>query len=608
MTQAAKPAASHSVAGGWHLPDRIAYVVNHSFPYSSNGYAVRTHEVARALTARGHEVIVFNRPGRPWDIEGFSPSVKVPIEQIVDGVRYIFLPLAGLAGEGLRARLRRAEAVLVQAFEVFRPAVVLAASNWENAEPAQNAARRTGAAFFYEQRGFWEMSQDITAPGSLSEGEYEALRAHELRIATGAKAVFTLNTPMRDELVRRGVAAGKVHLVPNGVGRPMPVKRGVTRKSIGITARWVLGYVGSLSAYEGVEDLLHLVARLRGQGLDVAGLIVGSSAPKGLVGGDHVLPEEARLQALAQSLGMGAHIAFVPQVAWDEVGTYYAMSDAIIMPRKRLRMTEMVAPIKPYAAAAYDVPIFMTDMPPLDEIAADTRGQVFPEGDVDALATLVARTLRETDWTKGSPPALPPQVHWSRRVEPMARLFAAEADAARQVLVRTFADISGVASARPNARFDIGTLPAVRMRAAAGSDSLLCLGPGAGLPGKPHHTRRATLLGDLATLPPGRFVIDWLGLEQDAVKNGVKNGGEWAGLWSVDHMTLNRQIMDACRIALDRGWQIEVTGPVQRMKAPLYRTVAGVVVEIAANGKRLAAPVPPSPVVVSPPLSGEAAQ
>jgi hypothetical protein len=111
------------------------------------------------------------------------------------------------------------------------------------------------------------------------------------------------------------------------------------------------------------------------------------------------------------------------------------------------------------------------------------------------------------------------------------------------------------------------------------------VGPGAGLKGKPRHATRASLLGDLATLPPGRFVMDWLGLE----KLGAKS--EWAGLWSVDHMTLNRQIMDACRIALDRGWQIEVTGPVQRMRAPLYRTVAGVVVEIAANGQVLAGPV-----------------
>lgn len=586
----AKAGTENANAGLWHLPDRIAYVVSHSFPYASNGYAVRTHEVARALTARGHEVIVFNRPGRPWDIEGFPAGRTVPVEQVVDGVRYIFLPLAIQAGESLRSRMRKAENTLAAAFAVFRPALVLAASNWENAEPAQNAARRAGVGFYYEQRGFWEMSQDLTAPGSAAQIDYAQMREYELRIATAARAVFTLNTPMRDELARRGVPPGKIHLVPNGVGTPMPVKRGITRKSLGITARHVLGYVGSLSAYEGVEDLLHLVARLRagsgvagpdGAGFDVAGMIVGSSAPKGLVGGDPLLPEEARLQALAQKLGLGAHLHFIPQVAWNEVGTYYAMSDAIIMPRKRSRMTEMVAPIKPYAAAAYGVPIFMTDMPPLDEIAADTRGQLFPEGDIATLAAMVAKTLTAQQWQEAAP--LPAHVQWERRVEPMARLFAAEADAARQGLARQFSDIGGrMAGGRAGARFDVQALPAVRMRTGPMAQTLLCLGPGAGLAGTPQYLSRANLLGELAVQPPGRFVIDWLGLQD--------NPGEWAGLWSVDHMALNRQVMDACRIALDRGWQIEVTGPVLRMKAPLYRTVARVVQEITAQGAVLAAP------------------
>ena len=45
-------------------------------------------------------------------------------------------------------------------------------------------------------------------------------------------------------------------------------------------------------------------------------------------------------------------------------------------------------------------------------------------------------------------------------------------------------------------------------------------------------------------------------------------------------MHLNRQIMDACRIALDRGWRLQVVGPVLRSQAPLFRTVSGVFEEV----------------------------
>lgn len=58
---------------------------------------------------------------------------------------------------------------------------------------------------------------------------------------------------MRDELVRRGVAREQVNLVPNGFSdfpersRPAPLGKG----DVGITTRFVVGYVGSFNVYEG---------------------------------------------------------------------------------------------------------------------------------------------------------------------------------------------------------------------------------------------------------------------------------------------------------------------------------------------------------------------
>ena len=45
-------------------------------------------------------------------------------------------------------------------------------------------------------------------------------------------------------------------------------------------------------------------------------------------------------------------------------------------------------------------------------------------------------------------------------------------------------------------------------------------------------------------------------------------------------MRLNRLVMEAARIAQQRGWQCHVTGPVGRSGAPLFRTVAQVFEEI----------------------------
>ncbi|MCQ0090550.1 glycosyltransferase [Roseovarius sp. M141] len=555
----------------WCLPDRVAYVVSHSYPYSSNGYAVRTHEVARALVGLGHDVVVINRPGRPWSIEGFTAAGPVRSEEIVDGVRYVFLPLAANPEDSRRTRLRRAEAALLEAFGIFRPGVVIGVSNWENAEPAQNAARRHGCAFFYEQRGFWEMSRAAVEPEYAQSEEYQRTRDYELRIARDAAAVFTLNGPMRAEMIRRGVPEAKIHLAPNGVSPPGPIAKGITRKSLGITERHLLGYVGSLSEYEGTGLLVHLVARLRREDIDVGLLIVGSSAPKGLIGSQHAPSQESGLRALAESLGVQAHVHFAAQQSWDRIGAYYTLLDAIVMPRLRSDMTDIVAPLKPYAAAAYGVPFFMTDMPSLAEIAADIDARLFAEGDLDALAGMVRDQLAATP--APAAPDIRASVRWPERVRVMSRLLQVEAAKQHTRMAQVFADGFGPGQghAGPGGAFDIGVLPQVVFE--RGAQTLACLGPGRHLKGDGvARLTRTNILAHLATATPGVFVIDWAGLQTQP--------GDWAGLWSIHDMRLNRLVMTACRIATERGWRCQVTGPVNRSQAPLYRTVAAVLEEV----------------------------
>jgi len=565
--------------GNWRLPRRLAYVVSHARPWSSNGYAVRTHAMARALTEAGHEVIVFTRPGRPWDIEGFAPSAPVEIERRIDGVRHVCLPLTPMPGARPVVRIRAMADALTEAFYAFRPAAVLAASNWETAEPARRAAGRMGATFFYEQRGFWEMGSP--------EGNAAAEAHQETEIAQAARAVFTLNGPMRDELVRRGVPEGRIHLVPNGIARPGRIDARVTRTRLGCRSARLLGYIGSLSAYEGVETLLDLVALLRAGGqaglapLDVDALIVGSDAPKGLIG---TAPgaAEAALRAHAARLGITDHVHFVPQQSEETVGSYYALCDAMVMPRRRTPVTELVPPVKPYAAAAHSLPVFMTDLPPLAEIAAEIQGSLFPEGDTASLAGMVHRALMEGH--PASVAVLDPGLDWSQRIQPVLRHLDAVADAERARNARLFAGMAGALSAPDTpspdqrlGRFDLAALPRIGLQGLLGGTQEARIGPAGMAEGGAAlaiRLTRANLLEVLATAEPGRFVIDWAGLR------GAETQGEWAGLWSIEDMRLNRQIMDAVRIASERGWRLQVIGPVHRSEAPLFRSVANVMEEI----------------------------
>jgi len=552
--------------------------------------------MARALTEAGHEVIVFTRPGRPWDIEGFAgdtPEAPIPLDRKIDGVRHICLPMPPLPRARPIEHLRTMADVLTEAFYVFRPAAVMAASNWETAEPARRAAGRMGAAFFYEQRGFWEMGAALTPARQA-----EAARA-ETDIALGARAVFTLNSLMRDEMVRRGVPAGRIHLVPNGTSRPGRIDPSVTRAAIGCRAAHLLGYIGSLSDYEGVGDLLELVARLRRggagvAGLDVDALIVGSDAPKGLIGGSG--PAEAALRAQAGRLAITPHVHFIPQLPEDAVNSHYTLCDAIVMPRRSTPVTALVPPIKPYTAATYNLPVFMTDLPPLAEIAAEIHGSLFAPGDLDGLVGQVHQAL--TRGHRASVTVLDAGLDWSQRVAPVVQHLdsVAEAERARNLALFGAVTTAPITAGAPPANavpanaapasaapvvagFDMTALPLVGLQGLIAPTHEARVGPEP-VRSHSHVTRlsRATLLEVLATATPARLVIDWAGLLADP--EFAAGRGEWAGLWSINEMRLNRQIMDAVRIALARGWRVQVLGPVHRSQAPLFRTVAQMVEEI----------------------------
>lgn len=577
--------SDRTAAQSWRFPDRLAYVVSHALPHSSNGYAVRTHEVARALIARGRDVLVLTRPGRPWDIEGFPSQPNAPVEHRIDGVRYLNLPSPAMPQTPRRARLRMAETALFKAITVFRPAAIMAASDWENAEPAANIARRLELPFFYEQRGFWELSRAAQEPGWSDDPEFTRCVEAETRQARQADTVFTLTGAMREELARRGVPSGRVRLVPNGMAAPGRAAKGPDREALGITARHLLAYIGSLSTYEGVEDLPRLLALLRARGIDAALMVVGSSAPKGLIGGTGD-PARDRLRAAARAAGVAEHLHLVPQVPLAAVDAYYRLADAVVLPRRRGPATELVAPLKPYAAAAHGKPVFMTDMPPLDEVAREIGGHLFPEGDMERLADLLEPRLRAESDADTDPVAapIPELLQWSERVAPMVERLEAVA-ASERMRLSQIAGAAALSSSMPEGPgFDQRALPHAmfgRRRAVAG------IGPCRELATVPGFMRltRQNLLSHLATGEPGQLVIDWTGIETDP--------GEWAGLWSIENMRLNRQMLDAFRLARERGWRIDLLGPIDRSRAPLYRSVAGLVdAEIAPGVPTDETPVP----------------
>ena len=96
---------------------------------------------------------------------------------------------------------------------------------------------------------------------------------------------------------------------------------------------------------------------------------------------------EDALKAQAAASGVAERIHFAGRVPHQEVERYYALIDLLAYPRKAMRLTELVTPLKPLEAMAQGKLVVASDVGGHRELVGDGgNGTLFPAGDPAALA------------------------------------------------------------------------------------------------------------------------------------------------------------------------------------------------------------------------------
>ena len=364
------------------VPGRVLHLVTDALPTTSAGYTIRTHEIALAQRDAGLDPHVATRCGYPVT-QGTIDGRRLVV---LDGVPYHrLLPwlMPGRPDAVASRGLRLAAALTSQ----LRPNVLHAASNFANARLALALRERYGLPVVYEVRGFWEDTWLSRHPdsGELARSElYRRNRDLETSCMQAADLVVTLGEAMREEIVARGVPAGKVLIVPNAVSaeflKPLPDAAGLRQKLTINPGEYVVGLVSSLVPHEGIGTLLEATAILRARGLPVRALIVGDG------------PERAALQRQAASLGEAA--IFTGRVPAAEVRQFHALLDVFVVPRTPDRVCQLVTPLKPIEAMASGLCVVTSEVKALAEIVKHevTGMQTVPQDPVslaDALEHLL---------------------------------------------------------------------------------------------------------------------------------------------------------------------------------------------------------------------------
>ncbi|MEC9018230.1 MAG: TIGR04063 family PEP-CTERM/XrtA system glycosyltransferase, partial [Pseudomonadota bacterium] len=265
----------------------------------------------------------------------------------------------------------------------WRPDVIHAHSPVLNAIAAQRVARRHGIPMIYEIRAFWEDAAVGNGTGREGSPRYWLTRQLETRAVRDADAVAVICEGLRGDLVARGIDPSKIIVSPNGVdmdqfGAPVPRDPGLTAK-LGLNGADVVGFIGSFYDYEGLDDLIAAMPRL---------VRARPQAKLLLVGGG---PMEQALRAQAMASPFADHIAFVGRVPHDQVEQYYAQVDVLAYPRKAMRLTDLVTPLKPLEAMAQGRLVAASDVGGHRELIEDgVTGMLFAPDDPAAIADSLA--------------------------------------------------------------------------------------------------------------------------------------------------------------------------------------------------------------------------
>jgi glycosyltransferase involved in cell wall biosynthesis len=210
----------------------------------------------------------------------------------------------------------------------------------------------------------------------------------------------------RDDLVRRGVAAGRIDVVLCGLDheryRVLPASTRDTTPTV--------VHLGRLRKYKAVDVVLKAFVRVRREIADARLAVVGDG------------PELEALKRLASSLGLDAAVTFTGHARADDVVARLNAAHVCVnaSPKEGWGLTVV-------EANACGVPVVGSDSPGLrDSIHDGKTGFLVPYGDADALAEKTIQLLRDRAlWQSMSDAALAwaRSLTWERTAREMESVF-----------------------------------------------------------------------------------------------------------------------------------------------------------------------------------------
>lgn len=234
---------------------------------------------------------------------------------------------------------------------------------------------------------------EVNAPLVEEQERYRGLERKSVatameRDALGqADAIVAVSDPVKHYVASRGVPMDRIVVLPNGVDtarfRPGADGEGI-RARYELTGRPVIGFVGSIKPWHGLDLLLDALPRMLERTPDLAVLVVGDG------------PGLPAFRARIAQTKFAQSMRLVGKVPHDEIPAHFAAIDVSVAPYGAEDVDFYFSPLKVVESLACGCPVVAPRLGQLTRLVRDgVTGRLFAAGDAAAFAGAVSDLLSD---------------------------------------------------------------------------------------------------------------------------------------------------------------------------------------------------------------------
>lgn len=345
-------------------------ILYHHRTLGDGAEGIHVSSIVEAFRSLGHDTRVAALIGEQTNAPTARTRFLGTLRKMVPGMLHEFLELgySGLGYRILQKRMMGWEAGLIyERYTLFNFAGLLAA--WHKKIP---------------------LILEVNSPLAFERIRYEKLSLRRLArqcervVCSKADLVVVVSTPLKKYLIEQGVPGDHIVVVPNGVDptvfQPDASIRQAVRARLGLLPDTiVIGFVGVLRPWHGVESLCEAVWNLIQKKMNVHLLIVGDG------------PSRAELDDFVRERKIGHCVTITGRVAHSAIPDYLTAFDIGVSPRA----TFYASPMKIIEYMATGLAVVAPHMVNIQDIITDgVDGLLFEPENIEALTSTLLSLIQ----------------------------------------------------------------------------------------------------------------------------------------------------------------------------------------------------------------------